>query len=112
MHFCFLIIKLFVCENSRYLIFQLKFTAGFLSDRNKNNDFDFVVVIIMITIILQSRLCLQELEDSFNYGLFQPPLNGRAGKFLDEERRLAEYPFQASVGHLEVRTELRVTEFL
>ena len=49
-------------------------------------------------------MCLQELEDSFNYGLFQPPLNGRAGKFLDEERRLAEYPFQASLGHLEVGT--------
>lgn len=50
------------------------------------------------------ELCLlfQELEDSFNYGLFQPPLNGRAGKFLDEERRLSEYPFQGSVGHLEV----------
>ena len=64
---------------------------------------------------------MQELEDSFNYGLFQPPLNGRAGKmmtiamimmmifiltitgkFLDEERRLSEYPFQGSVGHLEV----------
>ena len=75
----------------------------------------------------------QELEDSFNYGLFQPPLNGRAGetkmlmlsmlsmllimlmlmllklltfqfsgKFLDEERRLSEYPFEGSVGHLEV----------
>ena len=24
----------------------------------------------------------QELEDSFNYGLFQPPLNGRAGKLM------------------------------
>ena len=24
------------------------------------------------------------------------------GKFLDEERRLSEYPFQGSVGHLEV----------
>ena len=49
---------------------------------------------------------LQELEDSFNYGLFQPPLNGRAGKFLDEERRLSEYPFQGSVGHLEVTYSL------
>ena len=47
-------------------------------------------------------LLFQELENSFNYGLFQPPLNGRAGKFLDEERRLSEYPFQGSVGHLEV----------
>ena len=43
----------------------------------------------------------QELDDSFNYGLFQPPLNGRAGKFLDEERRLSEYPFQGKVGQLE-----------
>ena len=59
--------------------------------------------------IIQSCLCLQELEDSFNYGLFQPPNNGRAGKFLDEERRLAEYPFQASVGHLEVSI-LSITE--
>ena len=53
-------------------------------------------------------MCLQELENSFNYGLFQPPHNGRAGKFLDEERRLAEYPFQASVGHLEVGSQLSV----
>ena len=52
--------------------------------------------------IEKNILFFQELEDSFNYGLFQPPLNGRAGKFLDEERRLAEYPFQGSVGHLEV----------
>ena len=51
---------------------------------------------------IETCLIFQELEDSFNYGLFQPPLNGRAGKFLDEERRLAEYPFQGSVGHLEV----------
>ena len=50
-----------------------------------------------------NQILFQELEDSFNYGLFQPPLNGRAGKFLDEERRLSEYPFQGSVGHLEVR---------
>ena len=27
-----------------------------------------------------SCLPFQELEDSFNYGLFQPPLNGRAGE--------------------------------
>ena len=44
----------------------------------------------------------QELDESFNYGLFLPPVNGRAGKFLDEERRLSEYPFQGSVGTLEV----------
>ena len=27
-----------------------------------------------------SNVPFQELEDSFNYGLFQPPLNGRAGE--------------------------------
>ena len=27
-----------------------------------------------------SNVLFQELEDSFNYGLFQPPLNGRAGE--------------------------------
>ena len=29
-----------------------------------------------------SNVLFQELEDSFNYGLFQPPLNGRAGEML------------------------------
>ena len=45
----------------------------------------------------------QELSESFNYGLFLPPSNGKAGKFLDEERRLSEYPFQGPLGFLEVR---------
>lgn len=45
----------------------------------------------------------QELKESFNYGLFSPPENGRAGKFLDEERRLGDYPFNGPVGYLEVR---------
>ena len=43
------------------------------------------------------------MEESFNYGLFQPPSNGKAGKFLDEERRLTEYPFHGPIGYLEVR---------
>lgn len=47
-------------------------------------------------------LYLQELKESFNYGLFCPPSNGRAGKFLDEERRLGDYPFNGPVGYLEV----------
>lgn len=46
---------------------------------------------------------LQELKESFNYGLFCPPSNGKAGKFLDEERRLGDYPFTGPVGYLEVR---------
>lgn len=45
----------------------------------------------------------QELKESFNYGLFCPPSNGKAGKFLDEERRLGDYPFNGPVGYLEVR---------
>jgi SH3/ankyrin repeat-containing protein len=31
-----------------------------------------------------------------------PPMNGRAGKFLDEERFLSEYPLQGPIGFLEV----------
>ena len=45
---------------------------------------------------------LQELQESFNYGLFLPPLNGKAGKFLDEERLLSEYPMAEPIGYLEV----------
>lgn len=47
---------------------------------------------------------LKELKESFNYGLFYPPCNGRAGKFLDEERPLSDYPFNGPGGYLEVRT--------
>lgn len=45
----------------------------------------------------------QELRESFNYGLFCPPQNGRAGKFLDEERPLGDYPLTSPIGYLEVR---------
>lgn len=58
---------------------------------------------IRMIIINLSLFCLQELKESFNYGLFCPPSNGRAGKFLDEERRLGDYPFNGPVGYLEVR---------
>ena len=47
-------------------------------------------------------IIFQELQESFNYGLFMPPSNGKAGKFLDEERRLSEYPFSGPIGYLEV----------
>lgn len=46
--------------------------------------------------------CIQDLRDSINYGLYLPPTNGRAGKFLDEERLLQEYPLQGPIGFLEV----------
>jgi len=44
----------------------------------------------------------QQLVESYNYGLYYPPSNGRAGKFLDEERRMGDYPLSGSVGRFEV----------
>ena len=34
--------------------------------------------------------------------MYSLPANGKAGKFLDEERQLKEYPFPGPVGALEV----------
>ncbi len=48
-------------------------------------------------------LFLQDLRDALNYGLYCPPINGRAGKFLDEERPLKDYPLPGPIGFLEVR---------
>lgn len=47
----------------------------------------------------------QSLSDVLNYGLFQPAFNGRAGKFLDEERLLKEYPLPpiTPIPYLEVQ---------
>ena len=45
---------------------------------------------------------LQELNDGTNFGLYLPPCNGRAGKFLDESRSLREYPLNGPVSYLEV----------
>lgn len=45
---------------------------------------------------------LQELKQSFNYGLFCPPTGAKCGKFLDENKALNEYPFSDYVGYLEV----------
>ena len=45
---------------------------------------------------------LQDLEDGLNYGLFCPPDNGRAGKFMDEERLLTDYALPGPIGYLEV----------
>uniref|UniRef100_A0A8D0CMD0 SH3 and multiple ankyrin repeat domains 3 n=1 Tax=Scleropages formosus TaxID=113540 RepID=A0A8D0CMD0_SCLFO len=60
----------------------------------------------------QRILCTlnQSLKDVLNYGLFQPAYNGRAGKFLDEERLLREYPLPSisPVPYLEFRYKRRV----
>ncbi|XP_028820951.1 SH3 and multiple ankyrin repeat domains protein 3-like, partial [Denticeps clupeoides] len=52
----------------------------------------------------------QSLKDVLNYGLFQPAHNGKAGKFLDEERALKDYPLPAvtPVPYLEFRYKRRV----
>ncbi|KAG5673695.1 hypothetical protein PVAND_003718 [Polypedilum vanderplanki] len=54
----------------------------------------------------------KELKEAFNYGLFSPPSNGKAGKFLDEERRLGDYPFSGPVGFLELKYKRRVYKML
>ncbi|XP_044286626.1 SH3 and multiple ankyrin repeat domains protein 3-like [Varanus komodoensis] len=60
----------------------------------------------------QRILCTlnHSLKDVLNYGLFQPAFNGRAGKFLDEERLLREYPLnpETPVPYLEFRYKRRV----
>ncbi|KAG8196805.1 hypothetical protein JTE90_027522 [Oedothorax gibbosus] len=50
----------------------------------------------------------KELKEGFNYGLFCPPVNGRAGKFLDEERPLADYPFADNAAYVELRYKRRI----
>ncbi|XP_058841894.1 SH3 and multiple ankyrin repeat domains protein 3-like isoform X3 [Acipenser ruthenus] len=60
----------------------------------------------------QQILCTlnQSLKDVLNYGLFQPAYNGKAGKFLDEERLLKDYPLPTitPVPYLEFRYKRRV----
>jgi len=51
----------------------------------------------------RSLLSLQNLEDGMNHGIYCPPVNGRAGKYLDEERYLGEYNLQEDTV-LHVRT--------
>ena len=50
-------------------------------------------------------ITLQHLVDPLNYGFYMPPLNGKAGKFLDEERPLRDYPAESYGDHLEVLIE-------
>ncbi|CAL1261269.1 unnamed protein product [Larinioides sclopetarius] len=54
----------------------------------------------------------KELKESFNYGIFCPPINGKAGKFLDEQRPLADYPFPSSIGYVELRYKRRVYKMM
>ncbi|VDO33265.1 unnamed protein product [Brugia timori] len=53
-----------------------------------------------------------KLPQSFNYGLFLPPCDGRAGKFLLEDRPIREYPFHDCVPYLELKYKKRVYKML
>ena len=55
---------------------------------------------------------LQDLRDGMNYGLYNPPSNGKAGKFLEEERPLRDYPLPGPIGYLEVGPFLTSTVYV
>ena len=44
----------------------------------------------------------KEVKDGLNYGFYLPPFQGRAGKFLDDCRKLREYSLTGPVANLEV----------
>uniref|UniRef100_A0A7E4VB83 ANK_REP_REGION domain-containing protein n=1 Tax=Panagrellus redivivus TaxID=6233 RepID=A0A7E4VB83_PANRE len=54
----------------------------------------------------------QALPQSFNFGLFLPPCDGRAGKFLLEDRPIRDYPFHDCVPYLELKYKKRVYKML
>ncbi|PAV61686.1 hypothetical protein WR25_04326 [Diploscapter pachys] len=54
----------------------------------------------------------QALSQAFNYGLFLPPCDGRAGKFLLEDRTFRDYPFHDCVAYLELKYKKRVYKML
>uniref|UniRef100_A0A912M3P2 SH3 and multiple ankyrin repeat domains protein 3-like n=1 Tax=Haemonchus contortus TaxID=6289 RepID=A0A912M3P2_HAECO len=54
----------------------------------------------------------QALPQAFNYGLFLPPCDGRAGKFLLEDRVVRDYPFHDCVPYLELKYKKRVYKML
>uniref|UniRef100_A0A915EUV0 PDZ domain-containing protein n=1 Tax=Ditylenchus dipsaci TaxID=166011 RepID=A0A915EUV0_9BILA len=54
----------------------------------------------------------QTLPQSFNFGLFLPPCDGRAGKFLLEDRPIRDYPFHDCVPYVELKYKKRVYKML
>ncbi|XP_060063294.1 SH3 and multiple ankyrin repeat domains protein 1-like [Ylistrum balloti] len=54
----------------------------------------------------------KDLKDALNFGLYSPPVNGRAGKFLEEERLLRHYPLQGPIGFLEFKYKRRVYKLM
>ncbi|XP_013070339.1 SH3 and multiple ankyrin repeat domains protein 2-like isoform X3 [Biomphalaria glabrata] len=54
----------------------------------------------------------KDLSDPLNYGMYLPPSNGKAGKFMEEERLLNEYPIQGPIGFLEFKYKRRVYKMM
>lgn len=103
-----LYLLLYTCVGCHYDPISFDTKQAF-ENPEKNTIFSFVFVFIFIHFFLSFLFFFQnlyniikELKESFNYGLFYPPCNGRAGKFLDEERPLSDYPFNGPGGYLEV----------
>ncbi|XP_051979068.1 SH3 and multiple ankyrin repeat domains protein 2-like [Xyrauchen texanus] len=67
---------------------------------------------VTVWVAKQQILCTltQSLRDVLNYGLFQPAVDGRESGFLEEERRLRDYPLATNKGDptLEFRYKSRV----
>ena len=51
---------------------------------------------------MNELLYFQGMKDVLNFGFYDPPVNGKSGKFLDEERPLRDYPLKGSPPMLEV----------
>lgn len=48
----------------------------------------------------------QGAKDGLNYAFYDPPYNGKSGKFLEEERLFIDYPLNGSPPILEVSGRL------
>ncbi|XP_014668975.1 PREDICTED: SH3 and multiple ankyrin repeat domains protein 3-like [Priapulus caudatus] len=55
---------------------------------------------------------MKDLKDACNFGLYCPPANGRAGKFLEEERPMRDYPLTGPIGYLEFKYKRRLYKAL
>ncbi|KAK3726286.1 hypothetical protein QZH41_012714, partial [Actinostola sp. cb2023] len=62
---------------------------------------------VEVSLKLQEGL-LKGVKDAFNYGFYEPPYNGKSGKFMDEERTFRDYPQRSSPAALEFKYKRRV----
>lgn len=79
-----------------------------LPDGRVNKLFQFEVHDKVWAAKLQVMNELKGVKDVMNYGFYDPPCNGKSGKFLDEERPLIEYPLKGSPPVLEFKYKGRV----